>query len=483
MDFDYNELIQGFSDLGISTADLTYLHRGVSNSESLLPPRLPLSSSKQSRFLSANPVKIGEVDKIGLLDSLKSALKASQSLSPEGLLSKDTIKRKAVRFARINTTCLINHTDTPETVLTSPKYSEKDPFDEIKGTADSGWRLECRNFPLGAPGLSASPVTLLSPSSSSSLPYTSTRRNVMLEKVELNDNLITGTIQVRNLAYCKTVSVRYTFDFWASHTELTASFMHSICTGIDRFGFSIDVGGVINAASNGSSQQMINDDDDLPIIPGLPYCSGKALSICVRYEVASVIYWDNNSGANYSLNLIAPANLDFNLPLHSSSAHRTVSLRKKSSFLPQFVLSESPPIPLAAHEPKYMFNGRYDFFNALVTSAGVEPAIPVPPPKNRRSRTDGSRRPRPKSSPPSSFGQGSFGGGVYADDIQGTWNLRFGGSSTSASMAPLQHASRGAGIGRRGSPSGSSASSLNSLNSLEGAGGLGLSSSPVGIRV
>ncbi|RKP34478.1 putative phosphatase regulatory subunit, partial [Dimargaris cristalligena] len=108
---------------------------------------------------------------------------------------------------------------------------------------------------------------------------------VKLENIALSqakDRLL-GTVQVQNLAFQKSLAVRYTTDLWQSYQEATATYADSAAPGskgspaIDRFGFELPL-------------------DLVPATGGR-----RSLFFCLRYRVAGQEYWDNNGGQNYHI--------------------------------------------------------------------------------------------------------------------------------------------------------------------------------------
>ncbi|KAM6120871.1 LOW QUALITY PROTEIN: protein phosphatase 1 regulatory subunit 3D [Phoenicopterus ruber ruber] len=105
-------------------------------------------------------------------------------------------------------------------------------------------------------------------------------QQVCLERVTCSDLGLSGTIQVRNVAFEKQVSVRYTFNQWKAH-EVCAHWHSSIPekTGQDQ----VDIFTFF-----------------LPVPPFLlQLCS--VVQFAARYRVNGREYWDNNRGKNYSL--------------------------------------------------------------------------------------------------------------------------------------------------------------------------------------
>ncbi|GMS86574.1 hypothetical protein PENTCL1PPCAC_8749 [Pristionchus entomophagus] len=102
--------------------------------------------------------------------------------------------------------------------------------------------------------------------------------NVTIVSLRASDvGLVTGEIYVRNLAYEKKVTVRYTMDGWATHSEMPAVFSRNVDEEIDAFGF----------------------------ILALPKQNSGKCELCVCYSVADAELWDNNEGANYALDQAA----------------------------------------------------------------------------------------------------------------------------------------------------------------------------------
>ncbi|XP_037257914.1 protein phosphatase 1 regulatory subunit 3D [Falco biarmicus] len=106
-------------------------------------------------------------------------------------------------------------------------------------------------------------------------------QQVCLERVTSSDLGLSGTIQVRNIAFEKQVSVRYTFNQWKSLHEVCAHWRSSI------------------PEKNGQDQVDVFTFF-LPVPPFLlQLCS--VVQFAARYQVNGQEYWDNNRGKNYTL--------------------------------------------------------------------------------------------------------------------------------------------------------------------------------------
>ncbi|CAL8297866.1 unnamed protein product [Merluccius merluccius] len=103
------------------------------------------------------------------------------------------------------------------------------------------------------------------------------RNGVCLESCSLQRRSLTGTAKVRNLGFSKSVSVRITFDSWASHSDAACTFMNNVygCQDTDTFAFSLELPARV------SPQHRVE--------------------FCVCFRVAGQEFWDNNDGRNYVL--------------------------------------------------------------------------------------------------------------------------------------------------------------------------------------
>lgn len=98
--------------------------------------------------------------------------------------------------------------------------------------------------------------------------------NVSLENVFIRDFGVFGTVKVRNLAYEKRITVRYTTDGWSTFRDVVGQYVNGSHTGFtDTFCFEISL-----------PTTLIKD------------CK---LEFAVCYKVLGIEFWDNNSGDNY----------------------------------------------------------------------------------------------------------------------------------------------------------------------------------------
>ena len=100
-------------------------------------------------------------------------------------------------------------------------------------------------------------------------------QKVCLEKTELLESAIRGTVCVHNLAYEKSVVVRYTFDEWRNQQDAKGNFHPDSSTKkMDKFVFEIP-------------------------IPNESPLKNFKVEFAVCYTVLGDSFWDNNNGFNY----------------------------------------------------------------------------------------------------------------------------------------------------------------------------------------
>ena len=111
--------------------------------------------------------------------------------------------------------------------------------------------------------------------------------DVMLEDVTLSkEATLCGHVKVRNLAFQKSVAVRFTFDFWQTTSEVSAKYEQPLAHGaFDRFSFVIRLHDILS---------KIED---------------KTLYMAIRYTVNGREIWDNNGGQNYKIKFSLPTTL------------------------------------------------------------------------------------------------------------------------------------------------------------------------------
>ncbi|KAG2237706.1 hypothetical protein INT48_009644 [Thamnidium elegans] len=94
-----------------------------------------------------------------------------------------------------------------------------------------------------------------------------------------HNKLMTGKILVRNLDYHKTVTIRYSFDFWETIENCEAKFKQQD-----------------DHKNNNTSYDVFTFNISVPI-------DATNLYFAVNYKVGSKEFWDNNEGRNYEIQI------------------------------------------------------------------------------------------------------------------------------------------------------------------------------------
>ncbi|XP_058477756.1 protein phosphatase 1 regulatory subunit 3C-B-like isoform X1 [Solea solea] len=99
-------------------------------------------------------------------------------------------------------------------------------------------------------------------------------QQVCLESCSVHDCRLSGTVQVRNICFQKSVLVRVTFDAWESFQDVRCQFLNNVygSTDTDTFSFSVE----------------------------LPETCSR-VEFCFQYQTKDQTLWDNNLGNNYRL--------------------------------------------------------------------------------------------------------------------------------------------------------------------------------------
>lgn len=108
-------------------------------------------------------------------------------------------------------------------------------------------------------------------------------QQVSLETCSVQDRLLSGSVQVRNICFEKSVSVRITFDSWRSFQDIGCQYLNNVygCSDTDTFCFSVSVPELQEPCSR--------------------------VEFCIQYQTRDQTFWDNNLGNNYRLVLSHPS--------------------------------------------------------------------------------------------------------------------------------------------------------------------------------
>lgn len=107
-------------------------------------------------------------------------------------------------------------------------------------------------------------------------------QQVCLETCSVQERLLSGTVQVRNICFEKSVWVRITFDSWRSFQDVRCQYLNNVygCPDTDTFSFSIAVPELLEPSSK--------------------------VEFCIWYQTQNQTFWDNNLGNNYQLAVVDP---------------------------------------------------------------------------------------------------------------------------------------------------------------------------------
>jgi len=168
------------------------------------------------------------------------------------------------------------------------------------------------------------------------------RLPVRVERVFLSaDNkTLVGSVAVANLAFHKTVVVRFTLDYWKTTSEVLAEYNNDIrrkqhADGFDRFNFNIKLADQANLEA-------------------------KTMFFCVKYVVNGVEYWDNNNSTNFQVDFrkkAKPQNGKKGIqPTSARPVNGLPRSQKKSAPLPR-----PRSMPVAFDDFADGFDSKYDF--------------------------------------------------------------------------------------------------------------------------
>jgi len=222
---------------------------------------------------------------------------SSRSSSPGRRRRKSSLKspnfpghRKSVQFSNdLEMVCLFECLDAPEDIGESPQFVVPDSKDLA---TEENEKTQVPEEIIYKNGVCLINIPVFTPFDMMS--------NVMgLESIELVDgSILKGTIQVKNLAYHKSVVIRYTLDNWNTTKEAPAVYTSAVTNGtafysdvgLDLFTFTIDMTSQFNAFNN----SLVPHFADHPIV----------MSFAIRYEVNHNTYWDNNNTNNFQIEFV-----------------------------------------------------------------------------------------------------------------------------------------------------------------------------------
>lgn len=260
----------------ISLDDMGSMSRMISHSRSITEPNAKLTQPIDTSMTASEEESEGELMRKPQMVRKKSgelvrpALRPPSRRRPSSMPGTPTFS-KAVHFdSHLEHVRHFLQVDRPLAV--SAGSSPADNYDsdteypfgkEEKRTPPFEWEIIMSNFPVETPTRKA--------------------QAVRLERVWLSNDQksLTGSVAVANLAFNKTVTCRFTLDYWKTTSEIAAEYVaeirpKEIPQGHDRFHFTIKLSDLANLET-------------------------KTLYFCIRYSVNGQEIWDNNDGTNFQI--------------------------------------------------------------------------------------------------------------------------------------------------------------------------------------
>jgi hypothetical protein len=221
---------------------------------------------------------------------VKPSLKIPKGSIKQRSVSEPTTPTKFVHFdSHICRVRFFNKVESPESVAGTESEAEEDSNedDEYDSTADeqvdSG--LGRGENHMLSDGRHNGGMYIKLPNFPTTSLYDTVVRPVSVEYIRLDDDATHLCIMIRclNLAYQKTVTIRYTNDEWSTYDEICGTYHDSIEGGkVDRFLAQLPVIRSVfrrDTARHGNRVAVFH--------------------LCVRYIVDGKEFWDNNQSRNY----------------------------------------------------------------------------------------------------------------------------------------------------------------------------------------
>uniref|UniRef100_A0A1D1YYU3 GLC7-interacting protein 2 n=1 Tax=Anthurium amnicola TaxID=1678845 RepID=A0A1D1YYU3_9ARAE len=323
---------------------------------------LPLPLPLPQEFPCILRKKSGEIVK----SSLKKGCSKSEPVTP-------TFPKYVHFNADLEQVRLFNEAQKPQAISAdvSPDDSEDDDFDF--SSCDDDDDDDNNNF--------EEPELVISLPNRPMITTMHSSKSVFVESVYLSSDKrkLQGRIMVQNIAFQKTVEVRYTFDFWSTVSEVSADFAEGVPSkdnknSFDAFVFSIE----------------LIDNSRNPI-------DGKTMYFAVHYSVENNDFWDNNNGSNYQVNFKrvtpppAPKKFSNNTNFQNTPSRWSMTSSRQSNKNLDESLCRSPPT--LESSPNFMsslgdvrkkLTGRYDIGVSLSAAQSAQSAqkssAPLTPP-------------------------------------------------------------------------------------------------------
>ncbi|KAF8914492.1 putative phosphatase regulatory subunit-domain-containing protein [Mucidula mucida] len=140
------------------------------------------------------------------------------------------------------------------------------------------------------------------------IPCPGSVRPVVVESLRLTNLTLQGTLLVKNVAYAKDVSVRFTLDDWRTTSEVAARYTASL-SSLPLATSSVFTGEVSAGSSWDRFTFSIKLEDYSSSL------AARTLYFAARYAAAGGEWWDNNMGHDYRVQFQHSESCVFSHPL------------------------------------------------------------------------------------------------------------------------------------------------------------------------
>lgn len=310
---------------------------------------------------------------------------------------------KAVRFGADVDVRYFSENETPLSVSASPIASEdederdsadeqdQDGPDDDEDTRTSTYRHPrrqlrllraarlCAQEPLVAKHIlrfkkamqhwQLAPVPVLAPNDAFD-----TQRRIFLERVFLSPDSkqVLGHVAVQNVAYAKTVTLRYSPDGWQSTTNVAATYSADAPRwlrkhGYERFVFVLDLAKLLCRFFDAQQQRSGNQNLQLQQPDQQP-----CFEFCLKLAAGGNEYWDNNGTRNYQLRFVqldphkGPADIHKRYQQQQQQTDKDQSLKKSQKFTKKsFSTSDLQDLAVGGLKENFNFNHSHNHHHLL----------------------------------------------------------------------------------------------------------------------
>lgn len=286
-----SRLAQMLSEANDPTNENSRINRDLTKQDPEYSPRISLDSGETFSTSDTSAARLPCVrKKSGQL--VKPSLKDLGHARAKSLPTSPTCKqvhfgcRDVCYFKKKDRPAAISASDPPGSLFFFQDSSDGDTLDEATDLAPvPRWTIKSDNLP-----------------HSLMRQHTRLQPAVFLQDIfVLRQKTVVGHIAVKNIAYEKSVLVRYSLDSWQTIIEQTAFYTSKSeewlrQQGYDRFTFQVDADKMFDSLSLSIHTEYMQREPQ-----------ARAFELCIRYTANRQEFWDNNGSNNYHITLIRRA--------------------------------------------------------------------------------------------------------------------------------------------------------------------------------